>query len=340
MDQIDPKIDRIIIKMFQDYIDIQQGESVLVATDYPSKLDVKMRDLSVIERIYNRNILAKYIHQVAKQHFDNSEFDFLAFKCPWQHYPPIEDHLKEELSNCNILVLLTEFTHRNYVRPILETKQNIRVVNSPMIDESVFMPSGPLDIDVDKMEREVMEVYVKFKQGSVAKVWTEKGTEITIDLTNVQIGYETGKVNYHGKVSNLPGGEVVLFRPKISGKATIPEGWISSKNPRLFFELKDGNIIKIESENPEKKNWINNVLVKRDLYPVQQLVFGLNKNATNPFSVLELEKMRGVCNLVISEGLKPTEVFDLEHFTGHFPSPNINLEIDGERIFKDGRLVF
>jgi len=69
------------------------------------------------------------------------------------------------------------------------------------------------------------------------------------------------------------------------------------------------------------------------------LAIGLNENAKNPFSQLELEKMKGVVNLAGTLKKQTLSPFETYTFAGHFPTPNIYLVIGEEKVFRNGKFL-
>ncbi|MHA1303521.1 MAG: hypothetical protein ACTSPI_07455, partial [Candidatus Heimdallarchaeaceae archaeon] len=230
----DPKINDVIEKVLKENLFLQKGENFLIATDYPSALDLKYRESEVLERIFNRNFLAKHIQKIAKERFSEVKTDLYAFPCQWVHYPEEIPNLLEKVSNYDVAYILTEFSISN-IFWLQQKGRNLqtRIAFSPTCDETIFFPQGPLDIDNQQLEKEVMQTYAKFKNAKEVRLWNHIGTELVINLENSQLYYESGILDYPRKRANLPAGEVSVREMEVNGKFVIPAGWIEGLTGNL-----------------------------------------------------------------------------------------------------------
>jgi len=342
MFEIDLKIQKVIAEVLKNNLALQDGEKFLIATDYPSSLDLKYKEPEILQRIFARNFLARFIQKIAKDKFPNVKTDFIAYRCPWVHYPEKIDNLVDMVKDYDVCYILSEFSVWNIFRSqdsnfIAKT----RFAFSPSCDETIFRPHGPLDIDSNKLEKDVMRTYAKINKGKEARIWNHIGTNLEIKLSQnrSRYNYESGIINYPGKKSNLPAGEVLILNPDINGTYVVPAGWLEELKSNLVIEIKNSEITKIYQQG--EGNWIesNYFLVK---YPskISFVSIGHNYQANNPFLIIEMIKMRGLATMkILNRGLKELDILNTKLFTGHFPSPNIYFEVDGEEIFRNGQFM-
>ena len=176
-----------------------------------------------------------------------------------------------------------------------------------------------------------MNLYIKCNNASSIRIFSDYGTNIKIvGKENRRISYESGRVNYAGKITNIPAGEVNIHSPNITGTFVCPAGWISTIHSTTTLTIQNSAVTHIETENKADSQKLNYMLGGKPPYRSRNIAIGLNKNATNPFSILEREKMRGVANLAVRLKKELFSPLEPTLFTGHFPAPKISMEVDGE----------
>ncbi len=329
----------IILKVFRDNLCLQENEKVIIATDYARPKDMMIKPIEILERIIQRNFLARRIQEIATENYPNNEIDLLCYPCPWEQYPSLDEEVKNHLLKYDLIYVISEFSiYKSFSLKELE-KHEIKAAFSPGIETTLFLPDGPMDVDFQKLERDAMTLYSKCKKAEKFKIYTDLGTEIIVEPNPKHIKYETGILSYPGKKTNIPPGEVTISRANINGVYSIPKGWIEGISAEVKLEIKDSNVIAIQSDEESVRKiqrWFGGSLP----YTINSLAIGLNENAKNPFSQLELEKMKGVANLAGTLKKQTISPFETSTFAGHFPTPNIYLEIEEELVIKNGKLLF
>lgn len=338
---IDRRINPIIIKIFNDYFEIQPGERVLIASDYPSARDLKFQPINILEVMYKRVFLAKYIYNVAKEHFSENSFEFFAYPAPWVHYAQFSSDMIERFTSADILFALCHFSisHLFTKRQLDLLKRPFRAGISLIDDASTLLPNGPVDIDIEALETEAMTVYAKLVNAKEIRIFSGYGTDLKVIDNKKRIVFESGKINYHGKRANIPAGEVTVQSNLFEGKYVVPAGWITGIHSTLTLLIKNSTIVDIQAKNQEDIVKLKNLMGGDLPYTVRGVSIGLNKNATNPFSVIEREKMLGVANLAVRVKKRHFGPLDLTTFVGHFPAPKISVTADGQELFNQGKFV-
>ncbi|NPD87893.1 MAG: hypothetical protein HGN29_04170 [Asgard group archaeon] len=336
---LDADVVPIILKMFRDNLCIQENEKMIIATDYARPKDMMIKPVEILEKIIRRNFLARRIQEIAKDNYPNNEIDLFCYPCPWEQYPSLDEEIKNHMFNYDLIYVISKFSvYKSFSSKELE-KHEIRAAFSPGLETTLFLPEGPMDMDFQKLEREAMTLYSKCKKAEKIRIYTDLGTEIIVEPDPKHIKYETGILSYPGKKANFPPGEVTISRANINGVYTIPKGWIEGITAQVKLEIKDSNIIAILSDEESVRKlqrWFGGSLP----YTINSLAVGLNENAKNPFNQLELEKMKGVANLAGTLKKQTISPFETFTFAGHFPTPNIYLEIEEELVIKNGKLLF
>ena len=295
-----------------------------------------MKEHSTLFSVLKRNVLAKYIHKMTIKNFPDNEIDIYAYKCPWEHYPGNLAEVEEIIVNYDVVLVLTEFSIRNITHKLKETKKyNFRVAHSPLSDETIFYSDGPLDVDNEKLNMDTLLLYSKIKKADTIIIKNNNETHLEVIIDDKKIFYETSILDEPGKEINLPAGEIVLFQPNITGKFITPTAWIQGLSSPLTITIEKGKIVEIEG-GIGFSDFVNSI--KNSSPKLSQLVIGMNEKAKNPFSPIEVEKMKGVVNIVISVEIKDKHPFLTSSFTGHFPSPGITIEANDKVIFSQGKI--
>ncbi|MHA1258412.1 MAG: hypothetical protein ACTSSG_10495 [Candidatus Heimdallarchaeaceae archaeon] len=328
----------IIEKILRENLCIQEGEKLAIATDFPVQEDLLIRPSYILEEVIKRNFLAKKVYEISKKIFPEQEITFLTYPCPWEQFSILDKEIVRGFLENDIVFILSAFSiSNNFMLEELE-RTSTRLATSPGIEETSFLPGGALDVDYQKLEKECMLLYNKCKNAKEIKIYTKYGTNLVIKPNHQRIFYESGIISYPGKFSNLPAGEVTMFLSNSEGEYVVPKGWIEGVQEDLILQIKDSKIVELKGEETRKRK-LEELLGGELPHQVLRLAVGLNKNAKNPFNNLELEKMRGVTNLAVRLKKQNINPFDTSTFTGHFPSPRIDLEIDGELVFNKGKFL-
>jgi len=336
--EINPKINPIIVKLFEEYFAIQSNEKVILITEYLSSEDLRYKPLPILESILKRNILMKYIASFLQERFHKNEIELLAYQCQWVRYPKFDEKIMQKIYQADIIFAATEFASLWHVINVRKAKEyNFRAGLAIALTMETISPGGAIDININKLENEVMNTYVKLKRAKKLKIYNKLGTEFEIG-SNRKYFFETGKINYSGKLSNIPSGEITILSDEISGKLVVPPGWIEGIKSKVELILENSMVNEINTNSDDAKK-IFYGLNGRPPFVARRLTIGMNPNAKNPFSIIELEKMRGVINLALTPKGNYFNPFETVILTGHFPAPKITLEADEEVIIKDGKLI-
>jgi len=334
---IDKRINKVIIKLFEEYFCIQDNEKVLILTEYPSAKDLQFKPIHILESILKRNLLMKYLVGFFQEQFPENDIELVPYLCQWVRYVRFNDEIRNKISQADIVFGTSEFSSLWFELNLLSVKKyNLRAASAPNITMETFLPGGAIDVDVEKMEKEVMETYIKLKKARVIKVFNNLGTELEI-TGDKSFYFETGKIDYAGKISNIPAGEITIVSDHINGTYVSPPGWIENIHSRVELSIENSTIQQVITEHETAKK-IYYGLNGKPPFISHRITLGMNPNARNPFSSIELEKMRGVANLVIRPKGNYFNPFEVNIFNGHFPAPKITIEADNEVIMKDGRL--
>lgn len=335
---IDPDFKRIVKKILRENLAVQKKEKLLIASDYALPHEIKFGDIETIERIFNRLILVKKIFSVAKSELPETQVELLLYPCPWKHYSELPEDIKKQLARYDVIFVLSEFSITSEIFKMSQKKKNIRAASSPLIEESSFAVNGPLDIDINELEAEVLAVYEKLINKKKCRIYNDLGTDIHIDMNHADFSYETGFITTPNTIKNLPAGEISFGNVTINGTFVTPKGWIEGLSEDLVLTVEDSHIKKIEQKEKKADLIKKYPISEKTKIKVDQVAIGMNDKASNPYILVELVKMRGVVNLMTFQHQSDRNPLNIPNFSGNFPAPKLSLEVDGEQIIRNGKL--
>lgn len=213
--------------------------------------------------------------------------------------------------------------------------RNAMVITMPGITKEMFLRAIP--IDYKELEKTNEELKAILENASKLRVTTKAGTDITMELQEGRKICDGKGTMSHGKVKNLPAGEVD-FAPKegasngvIMFDLTILDGRVDRP---YKVEVRDGLAVSCEHE----KLWEILTGVENGTN-LAELGIGTNPKARINGNILEDEKVKGTAHIAFgsnaaAEGKIQTSV----HLDSIFDKPTI--EVDGKVIIKEGKFLF
>ena len=199
-----------------------------------------------------------------------------------------------------------------------------------------------LSIDYNKMQKNDRLLKSKIASGKVMTIQTKAGTDLTIDLKNVDIRIADGNYTKPGKGGNLPAGEVYFAPHNTNGKIVIDgssrnrEDAVLIQKP-IILTVEDNKVISIEGD--EEAKLLNKSLEQaeeRAKYPervryLAEFGIGTNVKAKLVGATIVDEKAFGTAHIAIGSnywfgGYNRTII----HYDQVFKNPKI--KIDGKAL--------
>jgi leucyl aminopeptidase (aminopeptidase T) len=143
--------------------------------------------------------------------------------------------------------LLTSMSYSHVKARVAATEKGVRIASMPMMTPAIA--ENYLNADYPFIKK-VSEKYSDIlSKASSVRVVTEKGTDITIDITGREAHADTGLLTEPGALGNLPAGEAYLapLEDNANGRIVV-DGTIAYVGPvedDITLEVKDGRIIDI-----------------------------------------------------------------------------------------------
>jgi len=143
--------------------------------------------------------------------------------------------------------LLTSMSYSHVNARITANEKGARVASMPMM--TVEIAENYLNADYPFIKR-VSEKYADMLTAAkTVRVTTERGTDITMDISGRDAHADTGMLTEKGALGNLPAGEAYLAPLEDKGTGTIVvDGCIAYVGPvedEIILELKNGRIVNI-----------------------------------------------------------------------------------------------
>ena len=296
---IKPVVKRLLTEAWQ----VRENEKILIISDYPTSEDFVKQPSELLEKMMERNLLAKSFYKTIGELIPN-KIELYYMKPTYEHYKnPEDDILKEKIHSSDLVFSLTEYslTDTPIVTDPLEEKK-LRHISAPSIPAEVFYRGGPCDIDFYEVERMTTKIYNFVQNARTIEIFDIAGSHLRIEFENPLVWlYESGFCQEKGMFSNLPAGEVtleLLYNQKdcnISGNLNIFPGWQEDQTQPLTLTIQNSRLV--DSIGGGRVGPYITELIQSEDVQVRQIGIGTNPNAKNPFSPTVADKFSGMAHI-------------------------------------------
>ena len=182
------------------------------------------------------------------------------------------------MAAADVEFLLTSMSYSHVKARIAATEKGARIASMPMM--TVEIAEKYLNADYPFIKK-ASELYAEMlTKASEVRVTTEKGTDITLDITGRSAHADTGILTEKGALGNLPAGEAYLapIEDKGEGKIVV-DGCIAYIGPvedDVILTVRGGRITDIEGKNSAQK--LRDFLEDKDSEAVGIAEFGIGTN--------------------------------------------------------------
>lgn len=195
-----------------------------------------------------------------------------------------------------------------------------------------MLSTGGLTADYHKMERQISRILQKLKAGREARITTDLGTDILLDLRHREWHTDTGLALKSGDFTNLPGGEVFIAPFNANGKVVIDGtfGDFGLLQYPLELTVKDGFVTEAKGDKAEELNKLFDLLGP-NARNIAELGIGMNPKASLIGVLLEDEKVGNTVHIALGNNMAFGGNVNVSiHYDGIITKPN--LYIDDEKI--------
>lgn len=219
------------------------------------------------------------------------------------------------------------------------TGRGVRIASLPTITDEIFVRSMP--IDYGELSRTSESVAAALTRASRARVTSASGTDIVLSVEGRTGLSDDGNLQEPGAFGNLPAGEGYVAPIETIGEGTIViDGSLAGYGvlpAPVRITVREGRAVNASGEVGQ---WLLRMLDSGGEHgrSLAELGIGTNPAATLTGSVLEDEKVIGTAHLAFgtSAGLGGVNAAGV-HIDGVMLQATV--EVDGERLLDDGRLV-
>jgi leucyl aminopeptidase (aminopeptidase T) len=217
------------------------------------------------------------------------------------------------------------------------TKAGARIASMPTITREIL--EGPMNADYQVIKNKTLLMAEKVTEASKAKISTEKGTSLTLDLEGRKGLADTGILTEKGAFGNLPAGEAYCAPLEEKGNGTVVIDMVMAGIGKLSepikWEIRNGKVVSIEggSEARELEAILKNA--DKNASKLAELGIGTNHEAKPMGNPLVDEKIMNTVHLAIGDnshfgGKQKSEI----HLDGIISQPT--LELDDKVIIEKG----
>lgn len=211
--------------------------------------------------------------------------------------PP--DLIATALSQADVALLVTSFSLSHTAARHEATKRGVRIASMPMITEEIVQTC--LRADYDEIATISNNLAKLLTKGREVRITTDKGTHLTIDISNRKGLADTGLLREKGDFGNLPAGEALIAPLEGKGDGIlVVDGAIAGvgklQSP-IKLEIKNGKIENIEGGS--EKECLIEMLKQKDenAWKIAEFGIGTNREVKLMGNVLVDEKVYGTIHI-------------------------------------------
>jgi leucyl aminopeptidase (aminopeptidase T) len=308
-------------KAVKQCMGVKPGEVCLIVTD---------------DKLFS---LAEYFFQISREQKADTLMITMAPRSIHGEEPPAPIQGALLGANCAFLITSASMTHTKARGEA--TKAGVRIASMPGL--TADMIRGPLNVDYDDIVYLSKEMTSMLDQASQAILMSERGTNITFDLSGRRGITDSGIIHQPGNWSNLPAGEsyIAPIEGKASGTLVI-DGMMAGigilKEP-IVAMVSEGRFVNISGGEEALK--LKQIISAADenAGSIAELGIGTNRQATLMGAILVDEKVFGTVHVAIGNnafmgGVQNSKI----HLDGVILKPTLIL--DGKVVIDKGEHIW
>ncbi len=245
------------------------------------------------------------------------------------------------LKASEVAVMLTSCSLSHTAARRAASEKGCRIASIPKANQEMLVRG--LAVDHKAMAERCRRVRDQLAPGGVLHITSDKGTDLSMDISGQPLFMDAGQLGGAGAFGNLPAGETALTpRDGSTEGVLVVDGSMSGvgllEEP-LRIHIENGEAVSIEG-GPQAQ-------VLRDLLEaagprsgnIAELGIGTNDKAEISGMVLEDEKVMGTIHIALGNDCSMGGTVDVPiHLDGIVQCPSVQLA-SGEFLLRDGRLL-
>jgi leucyl aminopeptidase (aminopeptidase T) len=221
-------------------------------------------------------------------------------------------------------------------------KAGARVATMPGIRRDTMIRC--LNADYYKIAERTKRMTELLTAGSVIRVTSPAGTDITLPIAGIKAIASTGLIHESGGFGNLPSGEAYMMPVEGAAEGVFVVdgsmagiGNLEGKKP-ITIRVEKGYAVSIEGGAAAKKLRAKLEPLGRAAFNVAEFGIGTNDAARITGSILEDEKVMGTIHIALGNNMSMGGTVNVPvHLDGIVKKPTV--ELDGAKIMDRGKML-
>jgi len=303
-------------------------------------LNVKKTETTLILTDILEREIGLTIYDVAKEY---------AFEAIFIEISSRETHGEEPPKAVSAAMLETDVIIAPTFRSITHTEarrnacnNGARVASMPGILRETFLRAMITNYSI--IAEKTIKISEALSQAKLARIISDHGTDIVINLENRQAFADTGLIHNPGDYGNLPAGEASISPLEGSANGTIiidgsiGDTGVLDSNDYITIKVKDG--FATEITGTRAAGYLSGLLAQfpNEARNIAEFGIGTNPSARLCGNILEDEKIMGTVSIALGNNVSLGGSIEVPiHLDAIILSPTIWL--DGKRIINRGKLI-
>lgn len=312
------KLEKATVNVLKNCMGVKKDEKVLIITD------------SKLEKI--SNVFLKNSKKITK----NSEL--VKIPIPKTHCIEPPEKIAKLMLNYDIILGITAKSISHTRARKNASNKGVRIATMPGITGDIIKRT--LIVDYTKIKKKNLQLINKIKNPRIARVRTEKGTDIAMPIFKKRFTDDSGVYVKKGGFGNLPAGEIMSMpvEGKSNGVFVVDGsiGGLGKADKPVKIEVKNGFATKISGGKVASK--LRKLLKNKKYRNIAEFAFGTNPKAKITGVTLEDEKVLGTVHIALGNNKSYGGTVDVPfHVDCIIKKPDVF--VDGKVVMKKGKFL-
>ena len=321
-------IEKVILNLFKNNINLQETEKVLIFTDKKDSKENNLFDIALYfseiaktlsqkvsficypslaghgieppENVWIEAFGEDTVNLLKKKKFFNK---ILKKSLPEEKIESVKKIIKEyAFQSVDVVIALSYYsTSHTQFRHFLTDICGTRYCSMPLFEESMFFSA--LQEDWILLKKRNLFLKEKLKNSSFIIVKSDNGTHLRFSVKGREFQLDSGDLSYSGAFSNIPAGEVFIapIEKTANGKLVIEYSPTSKLSSPLTLFIEDGLVNYIEGNDKYKDELYKKINANPLNSNIAEFGIGTNSRANNLLNILESEKILGTIHIALGD---------------------------------------
>lgn len=341
------RITPAVISLLRVNMGLKPGERVLVVADYPTGMEWKEKVAADLEVMLARNLLAKKVSELARDHFPGCPVEFYAYPATGGHGVEPDEQTGDKMLQADVIIAITNYSLSHTKARGTACRAGARVASMPLFLPEMFLPGGPMDVDYLQVAEDTQKIARRMTEAQMVTIKTGSGTNLTLNIAGRTGREDNGLYTSPGLWGNLPAGEAYTAPVEGigEGQLVVQAGWYRRLKENMTLYFKDGRVTAVEGGGEVGKEMIRLLGPKQEPEKFRtrrclaEFAVGTNPHARRKDNVLEAEKIKGTVHVAIGDSSQIGGTITSD-FHEDFVIPKPDVYFDGEPVIRAGEWAF